>query len=168
VAMIVNGPWAWNELRAAGIPFALAAVPGPSAEQPGRPFVGIQAAGLNRHSPHRDQALDFLEHYLSTAAGLRLIDADKPLGAPANLEMMAERQDDPLIAATYAAAMGGETMPDIPEMKRFWSLFDKRFAAMLHGQRPIPATLEEIARRLHAAGRMQGQRRLHYPAGGDS
>ncbi|WP_332821066.1 maltose/maltodextrin ABC transporter substrate-binding protein MalE [Pseudomonas sp.] len=172
VAMIVNGPWAWNELRAAGIPFALAAVPGPSAEQPGRPFVGIQAAALNRHSPHRDQALNFLEHYLSTAAGLRLIDADKPLGAPANLEMMAERQDAPLIAATYAAAMRGEIMPDIPEMKRFWSLFDSRLNAMLQGQRPIPATLEEIAQRLHAAGRMQGQRRLHYPmrqqAGDDS
>jgi hypothetical protein len=34
---------------------------------------------------------------------------------------------------------------------------------MLDGQRAIPATLEAIAQRLHTAGRLQGQRRLHYP-----
>ncbi|MDD2160521.1 maltose/maltodextrin ABC transporter substrate-binding protein MalE [Pseudomonas sp. MIL19] len=164
VAMIVNGPWAWNELRDARIPIALAAVPGPSAEQPGRPFIGVQAAALNRHSRHKAQAQRFIEDYLSSAEGLRTIDADKPLGAPANLELMAQMQDDPLIAATYQAAERGEIMPDIPEMKRFWSLFEARLEPMLLGQRPIPETLAEIARRLHAAGRMQGQRRLHYPS----
>jgi maltose/maltodextrin transport system substrate-binding protein len=124
----------------------------------------VQAAALNRHSRHKAQAQRFLEDYLSSAEGLRTIDADKPLGAPANLELMAQMQGDPLIAATYQAAERGEIMPDIPEMKRFWSLFEARLEPMLLGQRPIPETLAEIARRLHAAGRMQGQRRLHYPS----
>jgi maltose/maltodextrin transport system substrate-binding protein len=168
VAMIINGPWAWNELRGAGQPIALAAVPGPSAAQPGRPFVGVQAAALNRHSPQKARATQFLETYLSSAEGLQLIDADKSLGLPANLQLLAERQTDPLIASTYAAALDGEIMPDIPEMKRFWSLFGARLEAMLDGQRPIPATLEEIAQRLHTAGRLQGQRRLHYPMQGQA
>ncbi|UTW08053.1 extracellular solute-binding protein [Pseudomonas benzenivorans] len=145
LAMMINGPWAWNELRAAGIDIALASIPGPGADRPGRPFVGIQAAALNHHSPNQEAARRFLEDYLSSPADLRQIDQDKPLGVPANLELMQEAQRDPLIQASFDAAMAGEIMPDIPEMKRFWGLFNGRFDAML-----------------------QGARRLHYPMQGQA
>ena len=57
----------------------------------------------------------------------------------------------------------GEIMPDIPEMKRFWALFSSRLGAMFKGEKPIAATLEEIAQRLRAAGEVQAWRRRHYP-----
>ncbi len=164
VAMMINGPWVWNELRAANIRFAIDHVPGISAEQPGKPFVGIVAAAVNAHSPNKQQAQRFLEDYLTSAEGLRTIDADKPLGAVANLELLQSLQQDPLIAHTYSSAARGEIMPDLPEMKRFWALFQSRLKPMLDGQRPLQATLEEIAARLDKQAQMQATRRRHYPA----
>ena len=164
VAMIINGPWVWNELRAANIRFAIDHVPGISAEQPGKPFVGIVAAAVNAHSPNKQQAQRFLEDYLTSTEGLRTVDADKPLGAVANLELLQSLQQDPLIAHTYSSATRGEIMPDLPEMKRFWALFQSRLKPMLDGQRPLQATLEEIAARLDKQAQMQATRRRHYPA----
>ncbi|MHA6492863.1 maltose/maltodextrin ABC transporter substrate-binding protein MalE [Pseudomonas borbori] len=163
VAMIINGPWVWNELRAAGIRFGVGYVPGIEAERPGKPFVGIVAAAINAHSPNKAEAQRFLEDYLTTAEGLRSIDADKPLGAVANLELLASLGDDPLIAHTYASAASGEIMPDVPEMKRFWALFQSRLGPMLHGERPLEATLQEITARLSKQAQMQATRRRHYP-----
>ena len=164
VAMIINGPWVWNELRAANIPFAIDYVPGITTEQPGKPFVGIVAAAVNAHSPNKQQAQRFLEDYLTSAEGLRSIDADKPLGAVANLELLQSLQQDPLIAHTYSSAAQGEIMPDLPEMKRFWALFQTRLKPMLQGQQPLLATLEEITARLDKQAQMQATRRRHYPA----
>jgi len=82
----------------------------------------------------------------------------------ANHEVMAQLRHDPLIDHTYESAASGEIMPDIPEMKRFWVLFSARLSAMLKGEKPIAATLEQIAQRLRAAGEVQAWRRRHYPA----
>jgi maltose/maltodextrin transport system substrate-binding protein len=164
VGMIINGPWVWNELRDANIRFAVDYVPGISADRLGKPFVGIVAAAVNAHSPNKQQAQRFLEDYLTTAEGLRSVDADKPLGAVANLELLQSLQQDPLIAHTYDSAAQGEIMPDLPEMKRFWALFQTRLKPMLQGQRPLLATLEEIAGRLDRQAQMQATRRRHYPA----
>lgn len=54
-------------------------------------------------------------------------------------------------------------MPDVPEMKRFWSLFDSRLRPMLQGEREIPATLEQIGARLRQHAQMQTVRRRFYP-----
>lgn len=163
LAMMINGPWVWNELRAAGMRFGIDHVPGIEADRPGKPFVGIVAAAVNAHSPNKAQAQRFLEDYLTTAEGLRAIDADKPLGAVANLQLLETLQRDPLIAHTYRSAASGEIMPDVPEMKRFWSLFDSRLRPMLHGERDIPATLEQIGGRLKQHAQMQTVRRRFYP-----
>ncbi|MBA1277612.1 MULTISPECIES: maltose/maltodextrin ABC transporter substrate-binding protein MalE [Pseudomonadaceae] len=163
LAMMINGPWVWNELRAAGLRFGAADVPGIDANHPGKPFVGVVAAAVNAHSPNQKQAQRFLDDYLTTAEGLRSIDADKPLGAVANLELLETLQHEPLIAHTYRSATKGEIMPDVPEMKRFWALFESRLKPMLLGERPIPATLEEISGRLSQHAQMQSVRRRFYP-----
>ncbi len=163
LAMMVNGPWVWNELRTAGMRIGIDDIPGIDADRRGKPFVGIIAAAVNAHSPNQAQAQRFLEDYLTTADGLRAIDADKPLGAAANLELLETLQQDPLIAHTYQSAASGEIMPDIPEMKRFWSLFRTRLQPMLRGELNISATLEQISTRLKRHGDMQMVRRRFYP-----
>ncbi|WP_421681876.1 maltose/maltodextrin ABC transporter substrate-binding protein MalE [Stutzerimonas urumqiensis] len=164
IAMIVNGPWAWNEIRQAGIRFALADIPTTRADQPGKPFVGVLAAAVNSASPNKAQAQRFIEDYLTSAEGLAEINAEKPLGAVANLEIMARLSQDPLIAHTFASAERGEIMPDIPEMKRFWALATPRLASMLNGEKPIPETLAYISGRLAKGAQLQSWRRRHYPS----
>jgi maltose/maltodextrin transport system substrate-binding protein len=55
LAMMVSGPWAWGELKKCGIDFELALLPGVNGN-PGRPFVGVLSALINRSSPNADLA----------------------------------------------------------------------------------------------------------------
>ena len=121
LATMVNGPWAWTDLRKSGIDFELAPLPGVGGN-PGRPFVGVLAALINRSSPNADFAVEFLEKYVCTTEGLRAIDAEAPLGVPA-LKSLAEEMSaaNPLIKGTYENVLNGIVMPNIPQMGKFWS-----------------------------------------------
>ena len=59
LATMVNGPWVWSDLRKSGIDFALAPLPGLEGK-PGRPFVGVLTALINRSSPNDYFAIEFL------------------------------------------------------------------------------------------------------------
>ena len=116
LAMMASGPWAWLELRKCGIDFDLAPLPGVGGK-PGRPFVGVLSALINRASPNGDLAVQFLEEYVCTEDGLRAIDADVAIGVPA-LKALAEELSakNPLIKMTYENALNGVVMPNIPQL----------------------------------------------------
>lgn len=162
VAMIINGPWAWSELREAGIDIGIADVPAIDPGRPGKPFVGVLAAGISSATPNKAMAKRFLEDYLLTEDGLGTVNEDKPLGAVAHLGLVRELSDDPFIEHTFLSASKGEMMPNIPEMKRFWDLMTRRFADMLSGERAIRPTLDEAADRLRRLDEMRGWTRRHY------
>ena len=121
LATMVNGPWAWADLLKSGIDFELAPLPGVGGN-PGKPFVGVLTALINRWSPNADFAKEFLEKYLCTVDGLKAINAEAPLGVPA-LKSLADEMSagNPLIKGTYENARNGIVMPNIPQMGKFWS-----------------------------------------------
>ena len=127
LATMVNGPWVWADLRKGGIDFELAPLPGVGGN-PGRPFVGVLTALINRSSPNADFAKEFLEKYVCTVDGLKAIDAEAPLGVPA-LKALADEMSasNPLIRGTYENAKNGVVMPNIPQMGRFWSSMKAAF-----------------------------------------
>lgn len=161
VAMIINGPWAWSEVRNAGIDVGIADVPTVGGK-PGKPFVGVLAAGLSKVSTNEELARRFLEDYLLTEEGLHAVNNDKPLGAVAHLNVVKTLSADPFIDHTFRSASRGEIMPNIPEMKRFWDLMTNRFSGMLAGSDPIEPTLSEAASRLERLDTMRGWTRRHY------
>lgn len=165
VASIINGPWAWEEIKQSGIDFGLAHVPAAGKNAKGRPFVGVLAAAISTNSREKELAQKFLEDFALTYDGLKKVNADKPLGAVANKKLMAELAADPNIKHTFDAAEGGELMPDIPEMKRFWGQFANRLPGMLQGKLNTEKTLNDIASRLRKMDKVKGFRRRHYPAG---
>ena len=127
LATMVNGPWVWADLHKSGIDFELAPVPG-VAGNPGRPFVGVLTALINRSSPNADFAKEFLEKYVCTVDGLKAIDAEAPLGVPA-LKSLADEMSasDPLIKGMYENVLNGVVMPNIPQMGKFWSSMKAAF-----------------------------------------
>ena len=127
LATMVNGPWVWADLRKGGIDFELAPMPGVGGN-PGKPFVGVLTALINRSSPNSDFAKEFLEKYVCTVDGLKAIDAEAPLGVPA-LKALADEMsaENPLIRGTYENALNGVVMPNIPQMGRFWSSMKAAF-----------------------------------------
>ena len=139
VAMMINGPWAWDNARKVGIDFGVAPIPGIGGK-PSKPFVGVLGCMITAPSKIKDVAREFIEHHLLTVASLKTISADVPLGTPANKAYYRELSADPNIVATMTNAKAGEPIPNIPEMGRFFPAMDAALEAITNGrQRPRDA-----------------------------
>ena len=106
-----------------------------------------------------------LENYVVVYDGVKSIDDDRPLGAAANKKLMSELESNPNIAQTFAMAQNGETMPDIPEMARFWSSVQNMFGIIGTGEATVEPTVKSVADRLRKLDKMKMWRRRHYLAG---
>jgi len=143
LAMMISGPWDWPDLMKSGIDFGVAPVPG-MAGNPGRAFVGVSVAYVNRSSPNLDIARQFLENYELTEEGLMACERLKPLGIPAltsRYDKMAKT--DVLLREMKACADTGEVMPNIPEMGRFWSALGSALQVATNGQATPEAALSD-------------------------
>jgi len=148
LAMMISGPWAWGNLRKSGIDFDLAPLPGVGGN-PGKPFVGVLSALINRGTPNADLASQFLEKYVCTAEGLKTIDADVPIGVPALKSLYEEMAaKNPLIRATYENAQNGVVMPNIPQMGKFWSSMATAFQIATNGQATPEAALADARKNM--------------------
>jgi maltose/maltodextrin transport system substrate-binding protein len=142
LATMVNGPWVWADLRKSGIDFELAPLPGVGGN-PGKPFVGVLTALINRSSPNADFAVEFLEKYVCTNEGLTTIDAEAPLGVPARIALAEEMSArNPLIKGTYENVLNGTAMPNIPQMGKFWSSMKAAFELATSGRTSPEAALK--------------------------
>jgi maltose/maltodextrin transport system substrate-binding protein len=148
LALMISGPWAWANLRKSGIDFGLAPVPGVGGN-PGKPFVGVLTALINRSTPNADLAAQFIEKYVCTADGLKTIDADVPIGVPALKSLYDEMAaKNPLIKVTYDNAQNGVVMPNIPQMGKFWSSMASAFQISTNGQASPEAALADAKKNM--------------------
>jgi maltose/maltodextrin transport system substrate-binding protein len=148
LAMMVSGPWAWSNLRKSGIDFDVAPLPGVDGN-PGRPFVGVLTALINRSTPNSDLAIQFIEKYVVTSDGLKTIDADVPIGVPALKALSDEMAaKNPLIKTTYENAKNGDVMPNIPQMGKFWSSMATAFQIATNGQASPRAALDDAKKNM--------------------
>ena len=149
LAMMISGPWAWDNARKSGIDFGVAPIP-TVAGKPTRPFVGVLGCMIAAPSKVKDLAREFIEHHLLEVASLKLISADVPLGTPANKAYYAELSADPRIVATMANARAGEPIPNIPEMQRFFPAMDAALEAITNGRQSPKDALDGAAARMLA------------------
>jgi len=148
LATMVSGPWAWTNLRKSGIDFDLAPLPGVGGN-PGKPFVGVFAALINRSTPNVDLAAQFLEKFVCTVDGMKAIDADAPLGVPA-VKALADEMSakNPLIKVTYENALNGVVMPNIPQMGKFWSSMKAAFEIATNGEATPEVALKDARKNM--------------------
>jgi maltose/maltodextrin transport system substrate-binding protein len=148
VAMMISGPWAWDNARKSGIDFGVAAVPAVVPGRPSRVFVGVLGCMIAAPSKLKDVAREFIENHLLTLPGLKTVGADVALGTPANKAYFRELSGDPRIAATMANALSGEPIPNIPEMQRFFPAMDAALEAISNGRQAPQAALDGAAARM--------------------
>lgn len=156
LAMFISGPFAWSNLRAAGIPFAVATIPG-FGGRPARPFVGVLGAMVNRFSPNQDLAQEFMENWLATPTGLLAMDAHVPIGVPANQAAYRAMSADPNIRGLMANIEVGTIMPNIPQMGAFWSAMESAMNTITTGRATPREALENAARRMRTAAAAAGK-----------
>ncbi len=150
VAMMITGPWAWDNVRKSKIDFGVAPIPD-VAGKPAKPFVGVLGCMISAPSKNKDLAKEFLENHVLRVEGLKMINADVPLGTPANKAFFKELSEDANIKATMENARRGEPMPNIPEMGRFWSSMGSALENITNGRQSPKEALDA------AAARMQGK-----------
>ncbi|MGY0216065.1 maltose/maltodextrin ABC transporter substrate-binding protein MalE [Endozoicomonadaceae bacterium StTr2] len=146
-AMMITGPWAWDNLKESKVPYAVAPLPSINGE-PARAFVGVWGATLNNASKNKDIAREFLENYLLTMDGLKTMNDDVPLGAVANKAFMEQLKEDPRIAATYQNVQQGLVMPNVPEMGKFWAAMESALRNITSGRQGVSAALDDAAKRI--------------------
>ncbi|WP_097458791.1 maltose/maltodextrin ABC transporter substrate-binding protein MalE [Mangrovitalea sediminis] len=147
LAMMISGPWAWANLKKSGINFGVTTIPTINGK-PGKPFVGVMAAMISSASPNKDLAVEFIENYMLSLKGLKMINSDVPLGAVANKAFMKELSSDPHIKATFENAQLGEPMPNVPEMGAFWSAMGPALQNITSGRQSVKAALDAAATRI--------------------
>lgn len=149
VAMMITGPWAWDNARKSQIDFGVAPIPA-VAGKPSKPFVGVLGCMVTAPSPNKDLAREFLENHVLRIDGLKKINADVPLGTPANRQFFQELSQDPNIKATMQNVRQGEPMPNIPEMGRFWSAMASALENITNGRQTPKEALDAAAARMTA------------------
>jgi maltose/maltodextrin transport system substrate-binding protein len=147
VAMMISGPWAWDNARRTGIDFGVAPIPGVYGK-PARPFVGVLGCMITAPSQVKDIAREFIEQWLLRVDSLKTINADVPLGTPANKAFYAELARDPNIQATMENARRGEPIPNIPETGKFFTAMDAALEAITQGRQAPQAALDGAAARI--------------------
>ena len=147
VAMMISGPWAWDNVRKKRIDFGVAAIPSLQGK-PAKPFVGVLGCMVTAPSRHKDIAREFLEHHLLKVEALKTVSADVPLGTPANKAYYQELAADPHIRATMDNARAGEPIPNIPETGRFFPAMDAALEAITQGRQSPKEALDAAAARM--------------------
>ncbi|HEY0793289.1 MAG TPA: maltose/maltodextrin ABC transporter substrate-binding protein MalE [Chthoniobacterales bacterium] len=145
LAMMISGPWDWPDLIKKGIDFGVAPIPG-VGDKPGKAFIGVSVAYINRTSPNKDLAKELLENYFVTNDGLMAANRAKPIGLPA-LTVVYDQlaKDSPLIQDLKTCADKGEVMPNIPQMGRFWSAMSSAMEIATNGQTSAQIALRQAA-----------------------
>lgn len=139
-AMTINGPWSWGNIEKSGIHYGVTTLPTFNGKN-SKPFVGVLSAGISTASPNKDLAVEFIEHYLLTDSGLKMVNDDKPLGAVALKSFQKKLANDPRIKATMLNAENGEIMPNIPQMNAFWSAVKNAIINVADGRQDVDAAL---------------------------
>ncbi|HEY4814899.1 MAG TPA: extracellular solute-binding protein, partial [Chthoniobacterales bacterium] len=143
LAMMISGPWDWPDLMKSGIDFGVAPVPGVDGG-PGKAFVGVSVAYINRSSPNLDIARQFLENYAITDEQLTAANRLKPIGIPAlNSLYETMSKNEELLREMKVCADDGEVMPNIPQMGRFWAAMGSALQIATNGQSTAQSALTE-------------------------
>jgi maltose/maltodextrin transport system substrate-binding protein len=147
VAMMISGPWAWENAKRAHVDFGVAPIPDVNGK-PSKPFVGVLGCMITAPSKVKDIAREFIENHLLRVDSLKTINADVPLGTPANKAFYAELAADPNIRATMENARRGEPIPNIPETGKFFTAVDAALEAITQGRQSPKAALDGAAARM--------------------
>jgi maltose/maltodextrin transport system substrate-binding protein len=148
IAMMITGPWAWDNARKAKINFTVAPIPAVIPGKPSKSFVGVLGCMIAAPSKAKDIAREFIENHLLRVDSLKIISANVPLGTPANKAYFAELAGDGNIRATMENARMGEPLPNIPELGKFFPAMDAALEAISQGRQTPKEALDGAAARM--------------------
>ena len=150
LAMMISGPWAWDNLKKAKVNFGVAKIPSVGGKA-ASPFVGYLGAMITKAASgagNVDIAREFIENNMLSLKGLETINADVAIGTPASKAAFAKMKSDPFIQVAMASAKDGVVMPNNPQMGRFWAAMVSALNNMTEGRQTPKEALDAAAKRI--------------------
>ncbi len=132
-AMIIDGPWAVQGFKNAGVNFKVAPLPRLTKTLPARPFIGMQGFAVNRHSKNVRAAWD-LVRYLSIHFPLPLYKASGRVPVLNSVAKLKIVRGNPVTRAVIASSKTGEPMPNIPAMGVVWAPMADVLSLLVQGK----------------------------------
>ncbi len=152
VAMIINGPWAWGDIKKKVPNASIELIPG------GKPFVGVKNIYLSSESQNKEAAIEFMKFFtgLVTAddgynAPYRLAKEVGHIPALVDLYMKSDIRNSEVIRGFSAQASLGVPMPNIPEMGSVWGEMDNALQLVYSGQQTPEQALQTAYEKIMAA-----------------
>lgn len=135
----LSGPWFRGELEG-HTNWAVSPLPVVSATgRPARPLLGVEAAFVSAHSPHKRAAFERALHIAAAGASERLLHGGQ-LVAWGPAYDRPEAQRDPFIQTFRAQAQQAEALSNRPAMRAVWTPAQRALsAAIVHGADPSEA-----------------------------
>lgn len=149
VGMIMTGPWEIDNVKKAGIRYGVAKIPTFNGRV-AKPFVGAQGFMVNKFSPNKLLAMEFLRRFIMTKDGQLAIWKEDPR-IPALKAAYEEVASDPDIAAFGASAADGIPMPNIPEMAVVWGALGDKLTLIVNGEQDPESAMKDAARQIRDA-----------------
>lgn len=149
VGMIMTGPWEIDNVKKAGIRYGVAKIPTFNGRV-ARPFVGAQGFMVNKFSPNKLLAMEFLRRFIMTKEGQLAIWKEDPR-IPALKAAYEEVASNPDIAAFGASAADGIPMPNIPEMAVVWGALGDKLTLIVNGEQDPESAMRDAARQIRDA-----------------
>jgi maltose-binding protein MalE len=131
-AFMITGPWAFGDVRSAGVDYGFTRVPSIEGQY-GRPFVGAQGFMLSAFTENEVLANIFLNEFIATKDTMLAIYEQDP--RPTAFLPAAEIiNEDPDMRGVTEAAEYGVPMPAIPAMNAVWTAWSDALELVINGQ----------------------------------
>lgn len=125
VPWLMAGPWALDQIRASGVPYAIHNFPS------GYPFLGVRGFVINSFSTKQTLAASFLTDFMADVYPMTRLyeEGHRP---PAYIPVQ-EMITDPDIVAFGQVAANAEPMPNVPEMGCVWGSWGNALTFIMAG-----------------------------------
>ncbi|MCX7951324.1 MAG: maltose ABC transporter substrate-binding protein [Clostridiales bacterium] len=132
-AMIINGPWAVEGYKKAGIDFGVAPLPTMNGKQPVS-FSGIRGLYLSSFTKYPNAAKLFLEMATSDEMLMKRYEMTHQIPPVKALMEKQEIKGDAIVSGFMEQAKNAQPMPSIPQMQLVWEPLGAAFSAVWDGQ----------------------------------
>jgi arabinogalactan oligomer/maltooligosaccharide transport system substrate-binding protein len=146
VAAVMNGPWAFQGMRDAGIDIGVAPMPTLPNGDPVKTFMGVKGWHVTEFSENPYWATKLIEHLSNDENSKARFEAVAEI--PANVALV----EDPIIADNEGAkavalqSQDAVPMPNIPEMGEVWGPMASALQTLATGKAQPQAALDEAVK----------------------
>lgn len=144
VAAVINGPWAVNDYKSAGLDIGVVPIPKVGGKD-AQTLIGVKGFYLSAYSKYPKQATELMQFLTSKEALKGRFEAMGEI--PPHKELLNDPaiKNDPIVNGFAEQAAKGVPMPSIPEMGQVWEPINNALTFVSNGkQTPDKAGAEAV------------------------